>query len=48
MNQNMKYILRWMLSLQELHLLLTLLQVNFEGKNFLAVSYLFISLIQVM
>lgn len=36
-----------MLSLQELRLLLTLLQVNFERKDSLAVSYLFITLIQV-
>lgn len=38
MNQNMKYTLRLMLSLQELHLLLTLQQVNFKGKVLLAVS----------
>lgn len=38
MNQNMKYTLRLMQSLQELHLLLTLQQVNFNGKDFLAAS----------
>lgn len=40
MNPNMKYTLKLMQSLQELHLLLTLQQVNFNGKDFLAVSYL--------